>query len=279
MASSSPTSSSNASREWGIHRIYGYPGRRDQRLARRARPRRRRPGVHPGAPRGDGRVHGVRPREVHRRGRRLHGDLRPRRDPPPERPLRREARPRAGRRDRRPAEAHVARRRLPAGGRPADALQGRAPSTSRCAWSPAQARHLVDRAVRIALGRARGLHAHLPERRPGGEGGRVAAARARRGLLERRLRGAARRAAERRARPRRRDPERGREGRDPRRPGRARRRATRSSSVAELLGAGVAKALLGTRGAAGRPAVRDRLDRPARHAAELRADGRAATRC
>ena len=53
-------------REWGVHRIYGYPGRRDQRDPGRARPREGRPGVHPGAPRGDGRVHGLRPREVDR---------------------------------------------------------------------------------------------------------------------------------------------------------------------------------------------------------------------
>ena len=36
------------------------------------------------------------------------------------------------------------------------------------------------------------------------------------------------------------------------------------AEVAELLGAGVAKALLGKAVAARRPAVRDRLDRPAR---------------
>ena len=45
------------------------------------------------------------PREVHRRGRRLPGHFRPRRDPPAERPLRREARPPARRGDRRPAGA------------------------------------------------------------------------------------------------------------------------------------------------------------------------------
>ena len=49
--------------------------------------------------------------------------------------------------------------------------------------------------------------------------------------------------------------------------------------VAELLGAGVAKALLGKAARARRPAVRHRRDRPARHAAELGADAAAATRC
>ena len=51
--------------------------------------------------------------------------------------------------------------------------------------------------------------------------------------------------------------------------GRARRRATRSIEVAELLGAGVAKALLGKAALPDDLPVRDRLDRPARHEAEL----------
>ena len=67
-------------------------------------------------------------------------------------------------------------------------------------------------------------------------------------------------------RARRRSAQRGEEGRDARRRGRARRRRTRSSSVAELLGAGVAKALLGKAGAARRSAVRHRIGRMARHA-------------
>ena len=46
--------------------------------AGRARPGGRATRVDPGAPRGDGRVHGVRPREVHGRSWRLHGDLRAR---------------------------------------------------------------------------------------------------------------------------------------------------------------------------------------------------------
>ena len=140
--------------------------RRDQRLPRRARPRRRRPGAHPGAPRGDGRVHGLRAREVHRRGRRLPGDLGPGRDPPAERPLRREARPPAGRRDRRPAGARGARRRLPAGGRPARRCS-RTSRASTCRWRrcPEQVRHLVDRAVRIALAERTRHVPHRPERR------------------------------------------------------------------------------------------------------------------
>ena len=48
----------------------------------------------------------------------------------------------------------------------------------------------------------------------------------------------------------------------------------KSIAVAETLGAGVAKALLGKSGAARRSAVRHRRDRPARHQAELRPDER-----
>ena len=140
---------------------------------------------------------------------------------------------------------------------------------------PEQIRHLVDRAVRIALVAA---HRHLPHRpqRPRSDGG-GASRRTQHGTVHSggRLRAAARscpsdddlqRAAER--------PERGRAGGDARRPGRARRRGTRCSRSADLLGAGVAKALLGKAVVPGRPAVRHRLDRPARHEAELGADDR-----
>ena len=54
------------------------PGRRDQRDRGRARPLRRTARVRPGTARGDGRVHGVRAREVDGRGRRLPRDLRAR---------------------------------------------------------------------------------------------------------------------------------------------------------------------------------------------------------
>ena len=132
---------------------------------------------------------------------------------------------------RRPAEADVAGRRLPAGGRPARALQGRR-------------RRVPGRDHRSppggARGRPRGAHRtcathrdrdHRPLRRPGA-GLRGAPARARRPL--RRHAGLSRsgRAARRRgSAPRRRRAQRGREGRDPRRPGRqARRRRAASRS-------------------------------------------------
>ncbi len=58
-------------------------------------------------------------------GRGLRGDQRAGRDPPAERPVRREARPRAGRRDRGPDRAQRDGRVVPAGGRPAQPVQGR----------------------------------------------------------------------------------------------------------------------------------------------------------
>ena len=174
----------------------------------------------------------------------LHRHLRPRRDPPAERPLRRQARPRARPRDRRPAEAHVARRRLPAGGRPAGALQGRL--RVRPGLHGARAGAPPDRPRDPHRARqARRRDPHLPGRRPGGEGGRVASARARRGLLQHRLLAPARASA--RRGPRERGPPcstRARRSRSS--PARARSGASDELiETAELLGAGVAKALLG----------------------------------
>ena len=91
--------------EHGVDRIYGYPGDGINGVLGGFDRARRRDRVRPDPPRGDGRLHGLRPRQVHRRGRRLPRDLGPGRDPPAQRPLRREARPPAGRRDRRPAGA------------------------------------------------------------------------------------------------------------------------------------------------------------------------------
>ena len=119
---------------WGVRRIYGYPGDGINGMHGRAST----------APATSCEFIQARheemaafmacaPRQVHRRGRRLPGDLGPGRDPPAQRPLRRQARPPAGGRDRRPAGARRARRRLPAGGRPADACS-RTSRTSTCRW-------------------------------------------------------------------------------------------------------------------------------------------------
>ncbi len=155
------------------------PRRRHQRDHRRVRPRARPARVHPGSPRGDGRVHGVRARQVHRRGRRVPRDLGPGSDPPAQRPVRREARPSAGRRDRRPAGPARPRRQLPARGRPDDAVQGRRPRVRADGerarpGSPPDRPRDADRAVRA--------HRHLRDRaqRPADGTGRAdAAARAR----------------------------------------------------------------------------------------------------
>ena len=254
--------------DWGIRRIYGYPGDGINGLLGALDRAGDRSELRPGPARGDGGVHGVRAREVHRRGRRVHGDLGPGRDPSAERPLRREARPPAGRRDRRAAGARRARRRLPAGGRPAHALQGRGARVRR-RWrcTPAQIRHLVDRAIRIALAERTVTCIIVPNDVQELDAVEAAAARARHACT----RASAgppprvvpddadlRRAAD--------DPQRGRAGRDAGRRGRA---ATPADEVdrgrraaRRRRGQGAAR----QGGAARRPAVRDRLDRPARHA-------------
>ncbi len=151
--------------------------------ARSALEQRPRPRVHPGPPRGDGGVHGLRAREVHRRGGRLHGDLGPGRDPPAERALRRQARSPAGGRDRRPAGPRRPRRQLPAGGRPAPVQGCRA--RVRADGDRARRRSAIwsTARCRIALGRAHGHRDHHPQRPAGGRRRRAAAAQARHGPL------------------------------------------------------------------------------------------------
>ena len=233
------------------------------------------PELDPGAPRGDGGVHGVRAREVHGRGRRLPGDLRARRDPSAERPLRREARPPAG--ASRSSASRRARRSAGTTSRRSTCRRSsRTSRTSTCRWrsTPAQIRHLVDRAH---PDRARPAHGHVPDHpeRRAAELTRSETPPHEHGTIHSSVGWTRRRAIvpdERRPAARRRDPERRREGRD------ARRRRARCGAadevieVAEMLGAGVAKALLGKAVAARRPAVRDRLDRAARHEAELGPD-------
>ncbi len=134
------------------------PGRRHQRHHGRLQPQRSGHPVHPDAPRGDGRVHGLRSREVHRIGRGLSGDVGSGSDPPAQWPLRREDGPRARRGPRRPVRANRPRRRLPAGGRSPDALQGRGQG--------------VRADGHDARGRASRHRSRVPDR-AGGEDGRV----------------------------------------------------------------------------------------------------------
>ena len=108
------------------------------------------------------------------------------------RALRRAARSHAGAGDRRPTGALGDRRPLSAGSRPAERCSRTWPApSSQQAMVPAQVRHLVDRAVRIALGERRVTAHHLAER-PAGPAVRGPAARARHAAFGRRLRQAAR---------------------------------------------------------------------------------------
>ncbi len=90
------------------------PGQRPTTARRSSSPGTRR------WPRSGGRL-----RQVLRQGRGVRGDVGPGRDPPAERSVRRQARPRAGRGDRRPDRPQRHGRLLPAGGRPAEPVQGR----------------------------------------------------------------------------------------------------------------------------------------------------------
>ena len=158
---------------------------------------------------------------------------------------------------------------LPAGGRPPDAVQGRRrvrPGLHAAGPGAAPDRPRDPHRAR----RARRRHAHLPGRHQEEEASsrrRASTARSTPASATR-SRGSCRSEAdlERRGR----DPERGREGRDAGRPGRRgrRRRADRDGRAARRRGReGAARQGVAAR----RPAVRDRLDRPARHQAELRA--------
>ena len=165
--------------------------------------------------------------------------------------------------------------RLPAGGRPRRRCSRTSRASScRRAWCPAQAPHLIDRAMRIAQATRSVDLRDRPERRAGGRRTRSRRASTARCFSVDRLQRAARRAARRRTlRARRRGAQRGRAGRDAGRPG---RHAAPRAEVDAGRRAARRRRRQGAqrpRRAARRPAVRDRLDRPARHQAERRHDG------
>ena len=200
--------------------------------------------------------------------RRLHGDVGPRSRAPPERPVRRKL-------DHQPVLAIVGQQKrtsLGAHYQQEIDLQTLFTDVARVrvdGVEPAQARHVIDRAIRIALDRETVCDRHRPERRRRGEGSRVPPRDARLRLLQRRLHTAAHAAA----------------GAD-------------APAAAEILNEGEKVAILigqGARGAATRssrsqtssapasprrcsartcrrrPAVRHRRDRPARHEPERQA--------
>ncbi len=167
--------------EWGVDTVYGYPGDGINGILGALRRQGDRTAVRADAARGDGRVHGLRPRQVHRAGRRVPGDLGTGRDPPAQRALRRQGRPPAGGRDRRPDLRQRHRRGHAAGGRPPQPLQGRR----------LRVRAAVQRAVddpplhrpgsAHRPGRADRHRGDRPRRRPGqGRGARPAARDSRR---------------------------------------------------------------------------------------------------
>ena len=134
-------------------------------------------------------------------------------------------------------------RLLPARGRPRDPLQGRRGRVRPHGDEPGQIRFLVDRAFRIA----RRANGHLHDRPEGRAGMHAVETPAHEHDTVHSGAGySAPRVvpAEARAPSRGRRPERGRAGRDPRRRGRQAGRR-RSAPLADMLGAGVAKALLG----------------------------------
>ncbi|WP_375373584.1 thiamine pyrophosphate-dependent enzyme [Micromonospora sp. ATA51] len=199
------------------------PGGADRPAGGGAGPRRRGPGVHPGPARGDRRLHGDRPRQVHRGHRGLPGHPGAERGAPAQWPLRRQAGQQAGGGDRgrgrhRPArrrargdraEPALRRRLQPVRPVRADARTGARPSRP---GVPYRRRHpqpdLRGAAARAAGGRGAGPAAADRGRAdgdPGGAAGPGAAARRRPG----RRRGAAVRQPA---------------GGDPGRSGRARRR-------------------------------------------------------
>ena len=267
---------------WGVRRIYGYPGDGINGIMGAFGRAQAADRVHPGAPRGDGRVHGVRARQVHRRGRRLHGDLRAGRDPPAQRPLRREARPPAGGGDRRPAGA---RRRSAA------TTSRRSICTSlfkdvaarvRRRWrsGPAQVRHLIDRAMRIALAERTVTCVIIPNDLQ--EADAVAEPPREHGTIHSGLGYAAPAGRSRTTHELARAAEilnAGEQGRDAGRR-RARSHATRRGDRGRRAARRRRRQGAARQGRpARRPALRHRLDRPARHQAELDADEGAATRC
>ena len=123
-------------REWGVEQVFGYPGDGINGLlaASGSGPTTSRASSRPGTRRWRA-FEAVRLRQVLRPGRRLHGDLGPGRDPPAQRPVRRQARPRPGRRDRR-ADQPQRDGRQPTSRRSTCSACSRTWPASTARWSP-----------------------------------------------------------------------------------------------------------------------------------------------
>ena len=238
-----------------------------RRARRGAREGQGQDALRPGAPRGDGGLHGLRPCQIHRRRRALLCDLGARGDPSPQRALRRQDGPRAGGRAGRPTGPHRHWGELPAGGRPAEPLQGRRRRLRAYGQRPRSGAP-PDRPGRAyRRDEARRHLRHLAER-PAGADLRGPARQAWHDPYRDRLRRPGAAARRDRSAQGGRDPRRRREGRHPgRRRGawRDRRGDRRCRAAAGRRRQGAAR----QGGAAGRPALGDGLPRPARHQAEL----------
>ncbi len=91
---------------WGVDRIFAYPGDGINGILGGLGEGRLRAPVHPGPPRGDGGLRGGGLRQVLGQGRGVHGHVGAGGHPPPQRPLRRQAGPRAGAGHRRADRPH-----------------------------------------------------------------------------------------------------------------------------------------------------------------------------
>ena len=241
------TSSSSACTTGACARIFGYPGRRHQRRARRAR----------SGP--TDKIEFVQARHEEMAAfmacayAKFTGELGvclstggPGATHLITGPLRRQARPHAGARHHRPGAAHGARRALPAGAQPRPHCSPTSPTTCRKATAPAQVRHHR---------RPRDAHRASAEQRGGGGDHaqrpvRTAATKSRRARTATLRSGVGYTQPQRRAlrRPtcaRRRGAERRQEGRDPGRRRRAAAPPTKSSPSPTACRPGAAKALLG----------------------------------
>ena len=120
---------------WGVEVIFGLPGDGINGIMEALRKRAGPDPLRPGAPRGVGRLHGLRLRQVHRQARRLPGDLGPGRHPSAQRPLRRQARRPAGAGHHRHALPRPDRHASPSRTWSSTSCSSTSPSTTRASWA------------------------------------------------------------------------------------------------------------------------------------------------
>ena len=250
-------------REWNVDVVFAYPGDGINGLLAAWGRADERPRFIQATARGDGGVRCRRLREVHRIGRGVRGDIGTRRDPPAQRAVRREGRPRAGGRDRR-ADRPLRDWAGPTSRRSTwtDCSRTSPRPTSRRSLVPEQLPNVLDRAFRVAITAQAPTAVIIPsdvqelpysapthdfKMVPSSTGMAAGDTDARPG----------------RAGPGRRDPQRRLPGRDPGRAG-CQGRQGRAGRGRRPAGRRGGEGAAGQGRAARRPALRDRLDRPAR---------------